>query len=103
MVFAEASLSTAKFSLSAAGAQEGELLRLALGDEAFRQVQHTEVWDDSFLLGPSGGRLKCISRRSEPESLPVILKSWKVFLKPRERCLGLSWGEPNYCDWHFRH
>ena len=29
----EASLSTAKFSLSAAGAQEGELLRLALGDE----------------------------------------------------------------------
>lgn len=34
----QASLSTAKFSLSAAGAQEGELLRLALGDEAAESI-----------------------------------------------------------------
>jgi len=34
----QASLSTAKFSLSAAGAQEGELLRLALGDEAAEAI-----------------------------------------------------------------
>ena len=34
----QASLHTVKLSLSAAGAQEGELLRLALGDEAAEAV-----------------------------------------------------------------